>query len=406
MKKKLNICNIYILLWCLYQSQGSLGMRGEMIPRLSLVVILAISVYYAFYAIRHYNIRPFLKAVIVFLAILEIYGVFLMVSGERITFASMNAVSNYTYLKGLAISILPIFPFYVFARKGLLTEKLTKRWVWVLLVVATSYFFYLRNRVLMAQFEMGSDIEEITNNAGYLFLALLPFTVFFRNKPLLQYAMMSYCMLFILLGFKRGAIIIGAIVIVICAFDTIKHTKGKIKTKSKLLTGVLIVIGIYLVQYLLNTSDYFNARIDETLEGGSSGRDRIYSALYYHFINHTNFFQLLFGSGALSSIKIAGNYAHNDWLELLVNQGLLGVLVYAVYWKNAFMEWRRSDKTQSYSLALGTLLLSLFLESLFSMSYGNMEFYSTMLFGYCLSQNHKREALVNHRIVKKQIEVS
>ena len=84
-------------------------------------------------------------------------------------------------------------------------------------------------------------------------------------------------------------------------------------------------------------------------------------------------------------------HAHNDWLELAVNQGLLGIIVYAVYWKNVYKEWRHSDRTQPYSLAFGTLVLGLFVQSLFSMSYGNMEFYSTMLLGYCMAQNHNRK---------------
>ena len=230
MKGIVNICNIYILSWCIYLSQGSLGIRGSVISQLLLVFVLAVSVYYVFYAIRHYNIGPFLRAAFVFFVILEVYGVFLIMGGERLVFSrSLNVVNKMTYLKGIATSILPIFPFYVFTRKGYLTEEIIRKCIWILLIVATYYFFFTQNQILMKLLIKGSEEVEDTNNGSYLFLALLPFTVFYRHKLRLQFALMGYCMIFILSGYKRGAILIGVLVLVIITYDTLKHSKGNYK---------------------------------------------------------------------------------------------------------------------------------------------------------------------------------
>ncbi len=390
LKGKINICNFYILLWCLYLSQGSLGIRGTWISQLFLLIILAITVFNLFYAVQHYNIRPFLKTALAFLTVLSVYGIVVMLNGERIVFGtSLNLVNKSSYLKNNIISILPLFSFYVYARRGLLTEESMKNWTWVLLLVATLYFYYLQEQALQMALMAGSNREEFTNNSGYLFASLLSFAALFYDKQRLQFALMGYCILFLLSGMKRGAILIGFIVMAFIVFNNIRHNKGLHKTKSLILTLLLVLFGTFSIYYFIQTSDYFNSRIIKTLEGDTSSRVIIYSTLYDHLTNRTRLLEMLFGSGALSTIRIAGNYAHNDWLELATNQGLLGLVIYVVYWINAYGEWRRSNKSQPYSVALGTLLISLFLQSLFSMSYGNMEFYTTMLLGYCLAQNHK-----------------
>lgn len=79
---------------------------------------------------------------------------------------------------------------------------------------------------------------------------------------------------------------------------------------------------------MMAESDYFNHRIEQTLEGDSSNRDVIYGGLIIHFLDETNALKLFLGNGAQATLKIHGGFAHNDWLELLINNGIIGALIY------------------------------------------------------------------------------
>lgn len=95
------------------------------------------------------------------------------------------------------------------------------------------------------------------------------------------------------------------------------------------------------------------------------------------------------GAGATETVNIVGNFAHNDWLELLINQGLLGVLLYVVYWIAFFRNWKllRHDK-ELYAM-MGCALLSCLIPSFFSMSYANMNMITTLVIGFCLANVRK-----------------
>lgn len=387
-KIKISICTVYIIIWCLYVLQGYFGIRGILSQSL-LMVNLGISIYYTIYAFRNYNIGSFLKVLSVFVAILTVYGVFLILGGEKSTMPpDYKPIDSYTYLKSIYISLLPVFPFYVFTRKGLLTEKQFRHWIWVFLIVATVSFQYDYQDSLRKAILAGSNREEFTNNAGYLFLSLLPYVVFFKGKPILQYGLTGYCLFFLFSGMKRGAIFIAFVIIILMILQMTKGYKGVKKIESILLSLILLWAGVSIIHHLQISSDYFNERLVGTVNGESSHRDVLYLTFYNHFVHNTSFLQFYFGSGALATLEIAGQYAHNDWLELAINQGLLGVVIYGIYWISAAKEWRLSDKSQTYSQALGLVLLAFFLKSWFSMSYGDMPFYTTLLIGYSLAQNH------------------
>lgn len=386
LKDKLNICNIYILFWYIYSLQKVLNISG-IIPQVLLVVNLMISLYGMWEVLRQPRVNSYFRALTVLLGMFTIYGVALILSGERITFASMNAITNSGYLKSIAISLLPIYPFYFFAQRGLLTERMLKRWIGPLLFLAIAVFLYNRNMARMIAVVAGSDEVEFTNNAGYLFVSLLPIISFFRRKPIMQYSLLAFCMAFILAAMKRGAILIGFIFAIIMIKDTMSKNRNMSRINVVMLSLILIAVLYFSIDYYLNSSEYFNQRIDETLSGNSSGRDRLYSKFWDHFLHHNTDLQFFFGAGASSTVSIAGNYAHNDWLEILINQGLFGGFVYLYYWIVVFKTWQRYDKSQPYTLAFGIALGTSFLQTLFSMSYNNMEFYTAMVIGYCLASN-------------------
>ncbi len=92
----------------------------------------------------------------------------------------------------------------------------------------------------------------------------------------------------------------------------------------------------------MSSSDYMMERIEDTLAGNSSSRDGLYSFFWKYFTEDSCFIHYLLGRGANGTLDIYYNYAHNDWLEIAVNQGLLGIFVYAFYWFGFLKTWKRA----------------------------------------------------------------
>ena len=146
-----------------------------------------------------------------------------------------------------------------------------------------------------------------------------------------------------------------------------------------------MVVGIRYIEQFAEKSDYFQYRLESTTEGKSSGRDVIYSQLWNHYKSNENIFQLAFGEGAFHTQNINGYKAHNDWLELLIDCGLLGVIIYFIYWVNFYKAWRRSKGNFLVYMMMGAGLLFTFVRTFFSMSFSNMPFYMCVILAYCFA---------------------
>ena len=237
----------------------------------------------------------------------------------------------------------------------------------------------------------GSSADEITNNAGYLFLSLIPIWVLFRKKPLLQYAGLAFCMAFILMGMKRGAILIGGVVVLYLIWQIIRNARGKQRFIVILLTAVLAIAGVYFVIDMMSSSDYFIQRIEDTKAGNSSARDDLYSFFWTYFTERAELLHYLFGRGANGTLEVYYGYAHNDWLEIAINQGLLGIIIYLIYWINFYKTWRQSTNIDAKTI-LALVGIIYFAKTLFSMSYEDMTYVCTSVFGYALA-NYKKPNL-------------
>ena len=295
-----------------------------------------------------------MKCLALLVLMFTVYGVILMISGETITFMrSGYRVNNYNYIKKIYASLLPVFSFYVFTRKGVLTKELLLKWSIVSFITAGMRFIQGQRQAVLES--MDEDVE-ITNNLAYLFLSMIPLLVFWSKKKFVQYTGLIIAVVFIILGMKRGAILTGALAVVWFMYMTMKTATRKQKIWVLFLSVILIVAGYFMVRYMLVSSGYFNYRIEKTLEGNSSGRDDLYGFYWNHFINETNTLHFLFGNGANATLKLSWNYAHNDWLEIATNQGLLGLVVYIIYWVGFYRTWKSSSFDDEVYLAMGLSL--------------------------------------------------
>lgn len=372
-------------MWIIYSLQGFVfGRVGTIYSRIIVLFLLLVSLYYTFYALSRYKLPSYMKGLAVFVTVLSMYGFFLMLYSSTMIKTSGEAVSSYTYLQGVLCSLLPVFPVYVFTIKGKLNKTILQWWIPVFFIATTLLFYHHQQQQLLQSIQAGSQREEFTNNYGYEFLALLPLMAFFSKNKIIQYFGIAYAMVFMLMAMKRGAIIIGFICIICFMLISFKGAKRGKKIRVILLSIGVLAVTYYAFNKLLVNSDYFNHRLDATFEGNSSGRESLFALYFNFFIGQSNPLTFLFGHGANSTVGLFGQYAHNDWLELAINQGVLGVVVYVTYWICFYKSKRKARYDDEVYLAISLLFFSSFLRSFFSMSYGDMSIFTTVCIGYCM----------------------
>lgn len=393
MRQFLNISNIYILLWALYSLQGTLYASGSIISQGILAILLLWSIYYCFVVNTKYTsneLPRFFKAVNAFLIIATIYGIILILSGKELYVTEVEIVktSNLDYLKSIYISLLPLYSFFEFSKRKLLTEEHIRVLIFILLGVAIMDFIEDQERQLMAALELESNREEFTLNSGYKFLHLIPLCLFWHKKPIIQIVLVVTCAIFIVMCMKRGAILIGAICILFFVFSALRNMKGKQKFGIMALIFFASIVVIGVVQNMIETSEYFSYRIEQTLEGDSSNRDVIYSKYWNHIKNEQSPLRFLFGNGANATLTIGPNLAHNDWLEIAINNGLLGVIIYIWYFIALLKDYVQSKKHLKYyySNALLMCFIILFSATLFSMSYNSIGISQAIAIGFILAE--------------------
>ena len=379
---KINRCDIYVCIWALYNLQGFLypqGLINQLLQFIMLFWALSVS---SRYILPNNEMPRLMRATLALVYMYVIYGLVYLISGHQVYFHDGGSPSSYVYLQYSLNSLLPIFLFYHYSIKGYLTEKRLRVYLLFMLVVTIIEFQYHKSVVYLL-----TGYTEITNNVGYSFLELMPMTYLYYKKPMWQFVILFVLIFFILLGMKRGAILIGAICFLYFMFKMWKAaTTFTHRFLILSLSIAIIILVVWQVNIMLETSDYFVYRIAKTMEGDTSGRDTVAKEILTKFWGQSSILNLLFGHGANSTIAYAGNYAHNDWLETLCNNGFIGIfLLLNFYFSMLKSALRVNPKTCPH---LRTAFLILFIialtKTLFSMSIQDMGLSTTIMIGYLM----------------------
>jgi O-antigen ligase len=169
--------------------------------------------------------------------------------------------------------------------------------------------------------------------------------------------------------------------------------------------GLVSLIGvlIYGYQFFLQ-NEYLISRFEQLDEGNSSGRDEIFAYIFSNWANSESLFDIFFGYGFAGSRQLSGKgLAHNDWLELLSNFGLLGVVIYLLFFYQAFKYAIKLNVQSQYRLMLLCILTIWLATSLFSMGYNSSDGYlRSILLGYILGISNPKRSVSNNHIYTSQ----
>lgn len=392
MLKRFNWCTLYTVLWCILHLKGVLYTADAVSVAVYWLIMLMSLICFIKVIIKPTHL-PVLKALNAVTIMLILYGIFNILFEDPIV-TTWNVIPTDFYLKNLLNSLLPIYSYYYFAQKGFITKKWIISFALIFLGIAFGRYIVSLHKAMELK-RVGED--EITNNAGYIFVALMPLACFFNKRPLFQYIYLAICMVMIVSAMKRGAILVGSFCMIMFLYRAISSSSSWKKFIYIVLSVTIIFVAYYLFEYQLETNLYFQSRLEATLEGNSSRRDEIYST-FFDMMFDRNFFYILFGQGADTTVRFGPNYAHNDWLEIGVNQGLLGIIVYAFFIIQLLRFWFAISGKTILKTAMGMIIVILLLKSIFSMSINSLEIYVSLVFGYSMAWYNKERIARGHTI--------
>ena len=386
LSKKPYLFDFYLLIAVLYNLKSILYARGTLLSQGITALFILLTVVMSAGAVFRTKMPKVLISYLLFIGVLIFYGILLYISGEVITVQASGAKTGGSqYIEAIFFANIPVFASYYLTKKGYFSEERYKIWFFVLLAVCVVSYYHHQEMALLdrsgRQFE-----DEITNNEAYLFVALIPSLCIFDKKRLIQYIGLVICLFFLITGMKRGALLTGVIELVLLLGYNMRNESRRRKFTMGFLTILVLVFSYYLVQHMLESSEYFVYKYQATIEEGyTSSRDVIAAQIFQYFKEDMSLLDMLFGRGAQATVKMFINYAHNDWLELMVNQGLLGVSLYMVFFIYLFKAYRKSNAPQN-RISLLLILTVLFVPTLFSMTYACVEFSLAFYFGHCAAK--------------------
>lgn len=383
--KILNMCNIYMLLWVLYSFHWYEVTSSPILDALSNVFLgvnLTLSLYYCVYCFAHYKLPRVYYVIIVLLLLFVVYGTVSVLIGEDIYIkATGERIRNGSFMIGPMRSFLPFFAFYVFCSRGLLTRNTLLFWGFISLI---QFIFIFVNSDL--QYKVG----EFVNNNAYHFTVLLPMLFFIRRTKIMQVVLLLFLLVMVFLGMKRGAMLVAVFFVMYYLYINLENAAIGRKSLILIVAAIVMGFGFNYISEFYETSTILQRRLEMTLEGNSSSRNELYRQAW-NIWSQADFLNLIFGFGASASLKMLNNYVHNDWLEILIDMGLMGAFVYLAFWLRLISTWFNSRKDTLIYAVLGGCIVVLLPRSIFGMMYSNLQTIAVMMMVYCVWEFQNKE---------------
>ncbi len=229
-----------------------------------------------------------------------------------------------TQIGNTLYALLAFISFAYLGKSGVLMSKFITLSGILLIVAAIPSFYYAQQLALI---KLLTEADDTTVNASVLFLMLLPMVLIIRNR-MISLILFCVCLFFLIQGAKRGNIVAAVIPSVLYIWMLFKENR---KSFFQILLLIVAIIGIAIwAKDIILANEYLIGRYEKTLEGNSSGRDEIYQTLWNMWYEADNILTIIFGYGFDGTIAFSPRHSrgHNDWLEILIDFGIVGIFCY------------------------------------------------------------------------------
>lgn len=196
------------------------------------------------------------------------------------------------------------------------------------------FFFISRYRTL----SISTMIESFIAPVNYIYYPLLtlPWILMIKNNKF-KSILLIFLFLGVLLSTKRSAVIVCFVCLFFFIIRYYLSSSRVLKIQRYLISVVLILIVFFCFSnYSLLKNSYLFSRFETMKEDGGSGRDVIWENVLQSY-QRLSIEQQILGNGH-NSVKnnnlVLGRSlsAHNDFLEVLYDYGIIGFIIYLVFY--------------------------------------------------------------------------
>jgi hypothetical protein len=372
------ICYFLFSLFIVYYLQGSLYPSGSIISQFSILLIFIVSGIYFVKTLVMKNKNNLFYYAWTALVLLNIIG-FIMTAdfsndGHRLMF------------KEIMGCMLPFYPIYYFAKTDKIKASALVLFFLIMLPVVILQFILNKNQLISLN---DYDDPNEVNNVAYLFVALVPFVFFIRNKVFAA-ALMGLLIIFVIQGAKRGAFVSCFIGLLFYFYYQIKTLESHKRFRGFLVALIVMIVLSAFAYKVFISNEFLINRMISISEGDVGNRNIIYKEIINKWYNSESVWTFISGFGFAGSLNLTGEFAHNDWLELLSNFGFIGICSYLFLFYSAVKCSLNNEWIQDKRILMFAIIMMWFFTTLISMWYTTI-FYSAQAFilGYLIGGNNR-----------------
>lgn len=299
------------------------------------------------------------------------------------------SASEITSIGAILFTVPTLILFKYLDTKGVITQKWINACCIVFLFAAVTYYRY-KESAFINEFGWAEE-SGFTNNASTLLVGLLLFLLL-SDKKIITWTGFAICWYFLVLSAKRGNIVEAVVPTLVLLVQTYRNNRRGLI--GLIATTVFAIIGISYGIRLFDQNQFLLNKIENS---GLSGRDGIWNGLLREWSLSPSMFKLILGYGLRGSHQLVSMSAHNDWLEILVDFGVVGlVLQIGIFMSLAKLLAKKSFENR---LLLAACIGVWFIKSMISMGFKDpLNIFIFVTLGIVMSRSVKsKNAITNEQ---------
>lgn len=229
--------------------------------------------------------------------------------------------------------------------------------------------------------------------AVYVLLSAMPFALISKSKTM-KYIYMIVAIFILIISQKRTgflAILLGLVGLIYAKYFINK------KVKIKFLGIIFLAILVFFLYYLLTESNLgIVSRLENITIDNGNGRVDLWVYLLENFSN-SSFLHILFGYGSHATNQLIGTFAHNDYINILYDFGIIGLFLYLWFIITIIKKWISMCKNDYENKDIFLFaIIELLILSMFSIFFVRADIVNCILFYIAYELNYcKRKDIQN-----------
>lgn len=279
------------------------------------------------------------------------------------------------------IIFVPLLTFFYF----FCAYKEIEKWIIEVCILALFallvYSYYVTYNTRVFESLVGSN-EFFVSNASYFVVYLLPFLLCIRDMRI-KIAAILIAVVVCLSSVKRGSTVCLGVGVIVYLLELNRYSSKRWISFKSLLITTLILAAVYFValQVSETSGDYISQRFESLNEDRGTHRLDIYRTTL-SMIFSSNPIQLLIGHGWNRVVVDSplSYSAHNDFLEVLYDTGVVGFCLFISLWLHLWRWFKRLRMIKSPFTAPLAASLAIML---FGMMYSHILLYPFYYLMFC-----------------------